>query len=163
MLGGNLLAALTVKLHSSLKSKWPRVILTALAALLTLFAITTTYSLCMLYGQIGANPVSYYTNPDNGNRLVIMKAVDLEASDASGKQTYFYGAYPMRNKYLYYPERGGMISTRTGVDYVEWIDDGMGAQVHITDVDGVEQLLTVDFNAPTPAQASDAGNAAQDQ
>lgn len=148
-----LLAALAFKLHNSIRKKWPRIIVTALAAMLALFAVTTTYSLCMVYSQIGASPASYYTNPDNGNRLVIMKAVDLENSEADGSKTvYYYGGYPMRNKFFYYPDRGEMISTATGIDYVEWIDDGMGAAVHITDLDGVEQVLTVDFHEPVRAE-----------
>ena len=155
-----LLGALTFKLHQSIRSKWPRIIATGLAAMVTLFAITSTYTLCMLYGQIGASPVSYYTNPDTGNRLVIMRALDLENSDESGQNNvYFYGAYPMRNKFLYYPERGDMTSTRKGVDYVEWINAGMGAAVHIIDTEGVEQVLTIDFNAPAPSQEPEATEA----
>ena len=123
-----LLVALAVKLHQSIKKKLPRIIATALAAMVALFAATTTYSLCMLYGQIGANPSAYYTNPDTGNRMVIMKAIDLENTDESDwDRAYFYGAYPMRNKFLYYPARGDIVSTRTGIDYVEWTNGGMGA------------------------------------
>ena len=159
-----LLAALTLKLHFSIRSKWPRIIATALAAMVTLFAVTVTYSFCLVYAQIGANPVSYYTNPDTGNRLVIMKAVDMENSDEEARKTvYLYGAYPMRNKFFYYPERGGMVSTATGIDYVEWTDGGMGAAVHITDLDGVEQVLAIDFNRPSSGEETAGETGAQGQ
>ena len=152
-----LLIALAVKLHQVIKKKLPRIIATVLASMLVIFAVTTTYSLCMLYGQIGANPASYYTNPDTGNRMVIMKAIDLENTDESDwDRAYFYGAYPMRNKFLYYPMRGDIVSTRTGIDYVEWTNGGMGAAVHITDLDGKEQVLTVDFNPPAEDAAPQA-------
>ncbi|MBR3504256.1 MAG: hypothetical protein IKO07_08425 [Clostridia bacterium] len=150
-----LLVALAVKLHLSIRKKVPRIIMTALAAMLALFAVTTTYTLCMIYGEIGANPCAYYTNHDTGNRLVIMKALDMENSDESSwDKVYYYGAYPMRNKFFYYPGYTEMVSTGTGIDYVEWIDGGNGAAVHITDIHGAEQVITIDFNNPSPAQES---------
>ena len=159
-----LLAALTMKLFSSIQSKWPRVICTALFGMTTMAAAVIIYSLCLVYAQVGMNPAAYYTNPDTGNRLVIMKAIDFDNSDEETRKTvYFYGAYPMRNKFLYYPTRGDMISTNTGVDYVEWIDGGMGAQVHITDLNGAEQVLTIDFNQPAPAAEPTAAPADQPQ
>ncbi|MBQ8954523.1 MAG: hypothetical protein IJ048_10435 [Clostridia bacterium] len=143
------LAAVAVKMHASIKSKWPRIVCTAIFGMIALTAAVIIYSLCMVYAQVGINPAAYYTSPDTGNRLVIMKAVDFDNSDEeTQKMVYFYGAYPMRNKYFYYPNRGDMISTNSGIDYVEWTEGGMAAAVHITDLEGVEQVIDIDFNAP---------------
>ncbi len=148
-----LLGALAVKLNQSIRSKWPRLIVTWLAGMIVLFAVVIVYSLCMVYSQVGANPVSYYTSPETGNRLVIMKAVDFDNTDEeSGTSAYLYGAFPMAGKLFYYPYRGDMISTATGIDYVEWTDGGMGAAVHITDLEGAEQILNISFDFSIPVE-----------
>ena len=148
-----LLAALAVKLHTSIRSKTPRMIATILSGFVVMVAVVVVYSLCSVYTQIGMNPAAYYTNPNNGNRLVIMKAVDFENSSEEERRTaYYYGAFPMSGKLFYYPLRGDMMSTATGIDYVEWSDDGMIADVHIRDREDVEQIISVNFDLSIPVQ-----------
>ena len=148
-----LLAALTVKLNRSIRSKWPRLLATWLSGMVVMFVVVVVYSLIMVYSQVGVNPVAYYTNPGNGNRLVIMKAVDFDnTEEGSSTPTYLYGGFPMSGKLFYYPYRGDMIPTNTGIDYVEWTDGGMGAAVHITDLEGVEQTISVSFDFSIPLE-----------
>ena len=142
-----LLIALAVKLHQRIQSRIPRLIAVWGVCFLAIVIFAIDYSICAVYNEYGTNPAAYYTNPETGNRLVIMKAVDMEKLDENPEKIeYIYGAYPMRNKYFYYPERGGTVPTLTGIDYVEWNDEGTAAFVHIIDRDDVEQIITVDFD-----------------
>ena len=80
-------------------------------------------------------------------------AVDFENSSEEERRTaYYYGAFPMSGKLFYYPLRGDMMSTATGIDYVEWSDDGMIADVHIRDREDVEQIISVNFDLSIPVQ-----------
>jgi|GEM_PF-4552696 len=147
-----LLGALAAWLHQRIRSKWPRLIAVWGAVMLTMVAVVVVYSFCTVYATYGSSPAAYYTNRDTGNRLVIMKAADFDSMEGDSEPSaYYYGAFPMRGKFFYYPERGDAVLTKTGVDYVEWIDDGMGAAVHITDVDGAEQVLVVSFDFSSPS------------
>ncbi|MBO4298877.1 MAG: hypothetical protein J5998_08745 [Clostridia bacterium] len=151
-----LLGALTVKLYQIIRSRIPRLIVTWLSGLIVLTAAVIVYSLCSVYAQVGATPAAYYTNPGTGNRLVIMKAVDFDNSDeAEGRIAHLYGAFPMSGKFFYYPERGDMMETATGIDYVEWADDGMSAAVHIRDREGVEKVISVGFDFSVPVEPKD--------
>ena len=142
-----LLAALAVKLYQRIDSSSGRIICVAIISFIVVVIMAIVYSVCFVYVQYGTNPAAFYTDQETGNRLVIMKAVDMDKyNEDPDNIQYIYGAYPMQNKYFYYPERGETVSTQTGVDYVEWSADGTSADVHIIDVDGVEQVLTVDFS-----------------
>ncbi len=154
-----LLGALPVKLYQSIRSRIPRLIATWLSGLVVVSAAVIVYSLCSVYAQVGATPAAYYTNPGTGNRLVIMKAVDFDNSDeAEGRIAHLYGAYPMSGKFFYYPERGDMTETATGIDYVEWTEDGMSAAVHIRDREGVEKIISVSFDFSVPVEPKDEQN-----
>ncbi len=146
-----LLGALASKLYQSIRRRRVRLIVVWLMAFLVMTAGVIVYSLCSVYAQVGVNPVSYYTSPETGNRLVIMRALDLDDQNADTEKTpYFYGGYPMDGKLFYYPYRGDMVATYTGIDYVEWVDGGESAQIHITDLDGAEQVLNVSFDLSQP-------------
>lgn len=143
-----LLAALTVKLFQMIRSKWPRYITTWCMVTLILFIIVSVSSVCMVYTTYGETPVSYYTHNATGNRLVIMKYADAETLDESdGSVTYVYSAYPMINKLFYRVNHTQSVSTGTGVDYVEWSEDGSVATVFLTDVQGQQQTIEIDFAA----------------
>ena len=155
-----LFAAIAVKLHASIKKRVPRIIAVSVAAFLMMVVVVVTYSISAVYSQLGANPAAYYTHQGTGNRLIIIKAPELddEAADISSIDTYAYGAYPMKNRFFYYPLRGESASTKTGIDYVEWAEDGMTAYVYITDTDGNQQTLTVSFREPVPEDAESGEN-----
>lgn len=146
-----LLASLTVALYRKIAKRILRLIVMWSLIFVILIIVSVAYSLCSVYNYYGLNPVSYYTNPDNGNRVVIMKSIDtapLETSDnpTETRLDAVYTAYPMVNKYFYLAYSTGNIVTNTGVDFVDWSEDGMIANVHLTDKNGEEQILDVWFD-----------------
>ena len=151
-----LLAALGVKLHASIHSRVPRIIVVSLVAFFIMVIAVLVYSLSTVYAQVGANPAAYYTHPETRNRLLILKAVDLDSDpDDPDNYTYTYGAYPMKDKLFYYPNRGDAVKTKTGIDHVDWADGGMTALVYILDLEGNEQIITVSFAEPITEETSE--------
>ena len=71
-----LLLALAFRLQYSISKMWPRRILVWLLVLIVLVIGTVAYSLAMINAQYGMNPVAYYTHPETGNRLGVMKGID---------------------------------------------------------------------------------------
>ncbi|MBO4299397.1 MAG: hypothetical protein J5998_11420 [Clostridia bacterium] len=143
-----LLAALAVKLQTSIKSKWPRRLAVWTLVFIILLGVTVVYSFCSVYAAYGLSPVAYYTHAASGHRLVVMKGVDVADPDIDLEHpNYIYGVYPMRGRFFCYFTLGGQVSSNTGIDIVEWSDDGSAADVTIFDRDGAEQHLIIDFNA----------------
>ena len=74
-----LLLALAFRLQYSISKMWPRRILVWLLVLIVLVIGTVAYSLAMINAQYGMNPVAYYTHPETGHRLVVMKGIDVDS------------------------------------------------------------------------------------
>ena len=151
-----LLGALACRLQYSVTSMWPRRILVWLVVFLIMLAATLAYSFIGVYGQFGMTAVSYYTHAPSGHRLVVMKGADPDSvseadSGAAPTYDYIYGVYPMSGRFFFRPLLGGEVTSNTGVDYVQWSDDGNQADVTIFDLDGEEQHILIDYNADEQA------------
>ena len=167
-----LLAALACRLQYGIKKMWPRRIAVWLVVFVIMVVGTIAYSFVAVYSEYAMTFASYYTHGPSGHRLVVMKGADPESfeeasRDENGMLNYdhIYGVYPMQGRFFFRPLLGGEVVSNTGVDYVQWSDDGSQADVTIYDVDGAEQHILIDFNADEQAiieamsEAENAGEA----
>lgn len=145
------LAILGLKLFEVIKKRMVRIIVTWLMAGVVLLGGCLLLSMCSFYNEFGQHPVAYYTSPASGNKIVVMKAADEETVvESEDKSTisydFTYSLYPMKNSKFYYALRGQQVKSNTGVDYVDWSEDGMIGYVHINDIEGEAQTLEISFN-----------------
>ena len=145
------LAILGLKLFEVIKKRMVRIIVTWLMAGVVLLGGCLLLSMCSFYNEFGQHPVAYYTSPASGNKVVVMKAADEETVvESEDKSTisydFTYSLYPMKNSKFYYALRGQQVKSNTGVDYVDWSEDGMIGYVHINDIEGEAQTLEISFN-----------------
>ena len=152
------LAALAFRFQYSIQKAWARRLVVWGLMFLVLVIGTIVFTFVEIQYNYGMRPVAYYTHPESGRRIVVMKGVDLEsldfsaqtAEDASGSKPqvdYYYGVYAMRNRFLIATLLGGEVKSNTGVDYVDWNEDGTVADAMLYDTSGEEVHIVVDFLA----------------
>ena len=151
-----LLAALACRLQYGIKKMWPRRIAVWLVVFVIMVVGTIAYSFVAVYSEYAMTFASYYTHGPSGHRLVVMKGADPDSvseadSGAAPTYDYIYGVYPMSGRFFFRPLLGGEVTSNTGVDYVQWSDDGNQADVTIFDLDGEEQHILIDYNADEQA------------
>ena len=154
------LMILGLKLFEVIRKRVVRIIVTWVMVAVVLLGGCLLLSMCSFYNEFGQHPVAYYTNPENGNKLVVMKAADestvIESEDGSSiSYDFTYSLYPMKSSKFYYALRGQEVKSNTGVDYVEWSEDGMIGHVHVIDINGEEQTLDVSFNDADYTEATE--------
>ncbi len=145
------LVILGLKLFEVIRKRIVRIIVTWLMAGVVLLGGCLLLSMCSFYNEFGQHPVAYYTSPASGNKIVVMKAADestvVESEDKSSiSYDFTYSLYPMKSDKFYYALRGQEIKSNTGVDFVDWSEDGMIGYVHINDIEGEEHTLEISFN-----------------
>ncbi len=142
-----LLGALALKLFRSIRRKTPRLVTLWCMISVILAILVIAVSLCMTYISYGETPAAYYTSP-TGNRMIITRRANMETltqNEDSISYDYIYAAYPTVGKFFYQADAGADLVTNSGIDLVEWSEDGMTATIYITDYDGNEQTATVSF------------------